>query len=91
MNLPFKIFLISLLVIAIPTVAICAQDGFTTNGMLFIYGFFAIIGGAINLLVALILAIAGNKKPGLLQGFLISGLFFLITGFFSLTQVAFSR
>lgn len=91
MQLPYKIILINLAVCAIPPLAIAAGDGFNPNTLFFLYGLFGMAVGAISLLITLILAIAGNKKPGLIQGFLISGILFFITGFFTMSLVSFGR
>ena len=91
MKLPYKIALINLAAVFIPTLIMSFQNGFLGDTAFFLYGIFGMSAGIINLLLALILVIAGNKKPGLLQGLLFSGLLFLITGFFTMTQVHFGR
>ena len=87
MKLPYKIALINLAAVIIPTLLMSFQNDFIGDTAFFFYGIFGMSAGIINLLLALILLIAGNKKPGLL----LSGIFFLVSGFFSMAQVNFGR
>ncbi len=91
MKLPYKIALINLAAVIIPTLLMSFQNDFIGDTAFFFYGIFGMSAGIINLLLALILLIAGNKKPGLLPGILLSGIFFLVSGFFSMAQVNFGR
>jgi hypothetical protein len=91
MRLVYKIIFSNLALVLLASLLVAFNDGFYAPTLFFIYGIFGMVAGVIALLISAIVFFAGNKKPGLSQGFLISGVLLLVTGFFSISQADFGR
>jgi len=91
MYLPIKITLATLGITAFVTFLFTLSAGINLDNLLDAYGFLAVLGGAVCVVVSLVLFATGKKNYGWAQGFILSAGLLLLTGFFALSQITFSR
>ena len=87
MKLPYKITMISVGITVIASVlgALTSYEGIRSWWEY--YAFFAIIAGAISMIICLLSFVAGEKYYGQAYGFLLSTALLLTSGFFALSQI----
>lgn len=91
MKLPIKITLIVLGLVIVISVLYSADSNFAIDTMIFTYGLFACIAGAISFIAGITLLFAGQSNKSKALGFLLSAGLLLVTGFFAYSQVSFGR